>query len=288
MSADAERIVSLLPGATEWVCKLGLADRLVGVSHECDFPVDVNSLPRVTRSHIDIHQTSTEIDHAVRTHSESKTPLYDLDADQITQLNPDLILTQSLCNVCAVSERDVLASVASLPTECQVLDLRAQTFRQVIDDATAIVAATGNPRVSRDAIESLLDRINIVRHKKRGERPKVMLIEWADPLFCSGHWTPELIHWAGGYDPIGRSGEPSRTISSEELTSADPEILLVACCGLDEARSRAEISILEQIDGWFDIRAVRSEQVHCFDGSAYFNRPGPRLVQRFGNGRSAS
>jgi iron complex transport system substrate-binding protein len=158
------------------------------------------------------------------------------------------------------------------------LDLRAQTFGQVIEDALAIAAATGNQAASRRALESLDERVRRIRDQNRTVRPSVMLIEWVDPLFCSGHWTPELIDWAGGRDPVGRRGEPSREISAQELIDADPEILLVACCGLDAARSKAETELLEGMDGWSGIRAVRTGQVHCFDGSAYFNRPGPRLV----------
>ena len=281
MTHEAQRIISLLPGATEWVCWLGLQDALIGVSHECDYPPEVNLLPRVTRSRIDTQQSSSQIDAAVRSHSETRTPLYDLDTEMVVQLKPDLILTQSLCNVCAVSERDVLRCVSELSESCRLLDLDAQTFAQVMEEATAISVASGECEASTRAIESLHDRVARVQEQsssRSGPRPVVTLLEWVDPLFCSGHWTPQLIQWAGGDDPIGRSGQRSRVISKSELMSANPDILLVACCGMDADRTRAELSILERFEGWSELRCVQRGHVHVFDGSAYFNRPGPRLV----------
>ena len=281
MTRDARRIVSLLPSATEWVCELGLASRLVGVSHECDFPPQVNSLPRVTRSRINTQQSSSEIDAAVRQHSETRTPLYDLDADTLARLKPDLILTQSLCNVCAVSERDVLESISANGDPCRLLDLRAQTFQQVLADAAAIAEATGRKEESVHSIELLQRRVNLVRERSSqssASRAVVTLLEWVDPLFCAGHWTPELIEWAGGNDPIGQSGQPSHVISQQELFKANPDILLVACCGMDADRTRTELSRLERVESWSQMRCVKMGQVHAFDGSAYFNRPGPRLV----------
>jgi iron complex transport system substrate-binding protein len=278
VTATAQRIISLLPGATEWVCELGLADRLVGVSHECDFPSEVNSLPRVTRARIDFHKPSCEIDREVREHCDTKTPLYDLEEQLVEQLQPNLFITQSLCNVCAISQRDVLKTAQKLANNCQILDLQAETFDQVMNDAGAIAQATGNQHVSLHAIDQLQSRIDRVRNNAPARRRKVTLIEWADPIFCSGHWTPQLIEWAGGDDPLGRAGTPSRTIEARDLVAANPEVLLVACCGLDKERTTSEIKLLEKIDGWATISAVQNGQVHPFDGSAYFNRPGPRLV----------
>lgn len=278
VTRDARRIVSLLPGATEWVCELGLASRLVGVSHECDHPPQVNSLPRVTRSRFNSQQSSSEIDAVVRQHSETRTPLYDLDADTLARLKPDLILTQSLCNV---SERDVLASISAFADQCRILDLRAQAFEQVLTDAAAIAEATGRQEQSVRSIESLQQRVNLVRERtshSSSPRPVVTLLEWVDPLFCAGHWTPQLIEWAGGDDPIGQSGQPSHVISQQELFTVNPNILLVACCGMDAARTRSELSQLERVEGWSQLRCVKTGHVHAFDGSAYFNRPGPRLV----------
>ncbi|MFK8113716.1 MAG: cobalamin-binding protein [Rubripirellula sp.] len=273
------RIVSLLPGATEWVCALGLQQRLVGVSHECDFPDAVNQLPRVTRSRIPENASSIEIDKAVRQHSDARISLYELDEKVLLGLRPDLILTQSLCNVCAVSERDVLSSIAEMDHSCGILDLSAQSFAGVMDDAKRIVEATGQRAASAEAVDSLQSRIDRVRQQTDSSgRPKVTLLEWTDPLFCAGHWTPELIQWAGGDDPIGIAGQPSRRITEAELEAADPDLLLVAACGLSEQRTRSDLQQLQQKPFWQRLRCVQESQVHAFDGSAFFNRAGPRLV----------
>lgn len=280
-SRDTRRIVSLLPGATEWVCELGLADSLVGVSHECDYPQHVQTLPSVTRSRIDSCGTSQQIDAAVREHSETRKPLYDLDVELMASLEPDLILTQSLCNVCAVSERDVVSSISRMSRQSEVLDLKAQTFDQVMSDAEAISIAGGQLNQSVDSMNSLRHRIESVRGRVQcsgSPSPTVTMLEWVDPLFCAGHWTPQLIDWAGGVDPIGRQGTASRQIACQELFDADPDILLVACCGLDARRTQSELSRIDRRRGWSQMRCVKDQQVHVFDGSAYFNRPGPRLV----------
>lgn len=280
MNRDACHIVSLLPGATEWVCELGLANRLVGVSHECDFPPEVSSLPRVTRARINSQQSGSDIDAAVREHSDAGIPLYDLDAETLVELQPDLILTQSLCNVCAVSQRDVVKCVSAFSAPCRLLDLRAETFDQLFDDAAAIAAATGQGAQAVARIDLLRQRTCRVRDRSgpAAMHPTVTLLEWVDPLFSAGHWTPQLIEWAGGQDPIGRTGTPSRVITRRELFDADPDILLVACCGMDVERTRSELTRLEADPGWSQLQCVRTRQVHAFDGSAYFNRPGPRLV----------
>ncbi len=276
---DVRRIVSLLPGATEWVCELGLTDRLVGISHECDFPQDVHSLPSVTRSRIDPTQSSREIDRAVRSFSESRTPLYELDAARLASLQPDLILTQTLCNVCAVSERDVLNCVGDFEQPCEILDLTARTFTEVLSDAHAISKVNGEIIASRSAIQRMQMRIDKVRESvDQKTRPTVTLLEWLDPLFCSGHWTPQLIHWAGGVDPIGQMGQPSSVLSLDQLVAANPDILLVACCGLNQQRTERELAALTGSEPWQALDAVGRQQVFCFDGSAFFNRPGPRLV----------
>jgi iron complex transport system substrate-binding protein len=273
------RIISLLPSATEWVFQLGLGEWLVGVSHECDYPGAVKRLPRVTRSRVDPRLPSSQIDAAVREHSQTQTSLYELDEALVRSLQPDLILTQSLCNVCAVSERDVLRSVADLSKGCRLLNLSAQTFEQVLEDAELLTEATGSQAESLQAIATLRGRMDQVRrHSQRARRPSMSLLEWLDPIYGGGHWNPDLIRLAGGDDPIGAPGKPSRQIDPHELLAANPDILLVAGCGLSEARTRAELANLEQIPGWSNLRAVRNSQVHVFDGSAFFNRPGPRLV----------
>ena len=289
-ASDAKRIISLLPGATEWVCQLGLADRLVGISHECDFPDLVTGLPRVTRSKVDASLSSREIDDLVTSFSDTRTPLYELNETLLRSLKPDLILTQNLCNVCAVNERDVLRCTENLEQKCLILDLPARSMEDVMTDAREIWKATGTTRVGASAIETLDQRVARVHDTvarrlscDRVNRPSVTLLEWLDPLYCSGHWTPQLIEWAGGIDPIGQTGKPSRVLTWEELTKANPNILLVACCGMDEERTRSEMDAVlaaspKLDDVWHGLQAVRGQHVHFFDGSAFFNRPGPRLI----------
>ena len=287
---DAQRIISLLPGATEWVCQLGLAERLVAISHECDFPEEICALPRVTRSKIDSTQSSREIDDAVKSFSETKTSLYELDQDRVRSLKPDLILTQTLCNVCAVNERDVLQCIDDLEQDCEILDLPATSLTEVLDDSSTIWQATGRCESgirARKAMDERIDRVRqTVAKRCAGQqvpRPKVTLLEWLDPLYCSGHWTPQLIDWAGGVDPIGRASQPSRVLSLEELFNVNPDILLVACCGMSEQRTRGEWDAVTSVKNgvgnlWLNLDAVCNQHVYHFDGSALFNRPGPRLI----------
>ena len=274
------QIVSLLPSVTEWIYALRLAEHLVGVSHECDYPNAVSTIPRVTRSRIQSTESSAQIDQTVREHSDARAPLFDLDDEILLQLSPDLIFTQTLCNVCAVNESDVQRYIDDIESECQLINLQATSFASVLEDAVQIIQATGRRTESFSALRSLRKRIENTRADvdDAHSRPSVTLLEWSDPLYCSGHWTPELIEWAGGYDPIGRVGQPSRQIRPDDLSNADPDILLVACCGLSQHRCVREVAMLMTHDWFAELKCVRNNQVHVFDGSAWFNRPGPRLV----------
>ncbi|MCG8651754.1 MAG: cobalamin-binding protein, partial [Pirellulales bacterium] len=258
--SSAARIVSLLPSATEWVCELGLGEQLVGISHECDFPAQVNALPRVTRSRIDPEQSSQAIDAAVGQHSQTQTSLYELDAERLAQLKPDLILTQTLCNVCAVNQADVHRSMAAIGRPSTLLDLHGQTLSEVFEDAERVLRAAGGgcsgQRATcsgRQAMQQLQKRVESVeaatRQALHKPTPKVVLLEWVQPLYCAGHWTPEIIGKAGGHDPIGEPGKPSRVIEPAELIRANPDLLLVACCGMDSARTAQELDSLGQIEG---------------------------------------
>jgi iron complex transport system substrate-binding protein len=268
-----------LPAATEWLGFLGYTDRLVGISHQCDHPADVMQLPRVTHSRIRTDCSSGEIDRQVRQRVESEASLYDLDDDLLESLQPDLIVTQSLCGVCAVSHRDVETVARRL--DCQQFDLRGVTLGQTLEEVAKLADLVGGDEGGTAALEHLRARVEAT--KERGARrgtaaPRVTLLEWTDPLFCSGHWTPELIQWAGGIDPIGRVGQPSRQIEFHELAAADPDILLVACCGMDLDRTRREWAATADAPRWQRLRCIREGRVYHFDGSAYFNRSGPRLV----------
>lgn len=258
---------------------LGFSKQIVGISHECDCPSELMDLPRVTSSRIDTDGTCDQIDQQVRRYGETEASLYQLHDELVRDLRPDFIITQSLCGVCAVSQREVAALASSL--QCRLFSLQARTFQQVIDDADSLGVFVGEDQVNWDLFNQLQTRILRVRERDRGasgRRPRITLLEWTDPLFCSGHWTPELIQWAGGHDPIGKTGMPSRTIGFSELQQADPDVLLVACCGMSLERTRAEWHTISQSERFQKLRCVQNGQVHCFDGSAHFNRPGPRLV----------
>jgi iron complex transport system substrate-binding protein len=274
------RIVSLLPSATEMICRLGLREYLVGVTHECDFPGSVMLLPRVTRTTIPADATSAQIDELVRQRASGKLPLYELNVPLLTELRPDLIVTQALCDVCAVSESDVRAAAAAMPWKPRVLILSPNFLAGVFEAMRDVARAAGIADEGNAVIGELTGRVQsvVARHPNDPPRPTVVFLEWIDPLFCGGHWNPELVRLAGGEELIGKARVPSRPMEWREVVDADPDILFIACCGFTEARSRADLPLLERKPGWADLKAVRYDRVYFADGSAYFNRPGPRLV----------
>lgn len=278
---SAGRIVSLLPSATEIVCELGLGDRLVGVTHECDHPPSVRHLPRVTRTVIPAEAPSREIDAIVRERLDRAAALYELDVGAVTRLEPDLVITQSLCDVCAVDESDVAAVVGRLPVPPTVVNLVPERLEDVFESLHAVAIAAGEPDLAVEAVGRLRSRVEAVvkRSAASPDRPRVVLLEWIDPPFSSGHWTPELIRLAGGVECLGREGEPSRTLAWKEVVDADPDVLVVACCGFDLERVGRELPILKRSPGYESLASVRSGRVHLLDGNAYFSRPGPRLVE---------
>jgi len=274
------RIVSLLPSATEIVCALGLRDRLVGVTHGCDHPPDVAGLPIVSRTSIATDASSRAIDLEVRKRHAAGQPLYELDRELLAELAPDLLVTQGLCDVCAISEQVVQEAACALPGRPLVLSVAPGSLAEVFNNIVAIAEAAGVPERGRTLIAELEARVERVRHLAAGldRRPRVTVLEWLDPLFAGGHWTPELVELAGGRDGHARPGERSRTLTWDEVRAWNPELLLVACCGFDLARTRAELGLLTSRPGWADLEAVRRGGVVLADGDAYFSRPGPRLV----------
>jgi len=275
------KIVSLLPSATEIVCQLGLGDDLVGVTHECDYPGFVKSLPKVTRTLIPHDATSREIDELVRERLKSQKALYTLDLPTLEQLRPDLLVTQALCDVCAVAEEEVNAAACSLPSRPQVVNLEPMRLSEVFDCIRQVGASAGIPDRASEVVASLQARVDVIarRTANLSDRPRVVLLEWIDPPFSSGHWSPELVRLAGGVEGIGREGERSRTTDWNEIVQFDPEFLIVACCGFDVDRTMADIPLLKSYPGFFDLTCVRKRQVFVVDGNSYFSRPGPRLVE---------
>jgi iron complex transport system substrate-binding protein len=274
------RIVSLVASATEIICELGLSDKLVGISHECDYPPQVRELPHVTRTLIPSGASSREIDASVRQQLKARRALYGLDGLLLESLRPDLIVTQTLCEVCAVAHDEVQAAVCRLPGKPRVINLAPTRLADLFEGLHAVADAAGVSRRADEVVARLRARVEAVERRSGqiANRPRVIMLEWIDPPFCAGHWSPELVRLAGGIELIGREGQPSRTIDWEEIINADPEVLFIACCGFDAERARQEMPILAARPGFDGLAAARSGRVYWVDGSAYFNRPGPRLV----------
>ncbi len=271
------RIVSLLPSATEIVCALGLNKYLVGVSHECDFPEEVKNLPKVTKSLIPETASSKEIDLLVREKLKTNRALYSLDSKILEDLKPDLIVTQALCDVCAVAESEVQEIACKLLSAPQVINLEPQTLTQVYDSMVQVGIATKTKENAYEVVKGLQKRVEqvVTRSKLIKKKHRVVFLEWLDPPFCAGHWTPELITFAGGIELIGQAGKPSRTLTWNEIISANPELIVIAACGFDVARTLQDVPVLKALKAKFDLVKTR---FFVIDGSQYFNRPGPRLV----------
>jgi iron complex transport system substrate-binding protein len=275
------RIVSLLPAATEIVALLGRGDALVAVSHECDWPPAVRDLPHATRCAIHGNALpSAEIDRWVHGALAETGTLYTLDDDLLRRLAPDVILTQRLCDVCAVGFDAVTALAATLPGPPTVVSLEPTTVAGVLDDVRRVGAALGEVARAAAAADALAARLDALRARTRGAaRPRCVLLEWTLPPFRCGHWMPELVEAAGGDEVLGRAGEPAAETTWEAIAGAAPEVLVVACCGFDVARAQQDLPGLAARPGWRDLPAVRNGRVWVADGSAYFSRPGPRLVE---------
>ena len=274
------KIVSLLPSATEIVCALGLRDQLVGVTHECDHPRSVCGLPKVTRTLIPVDASSAESDGLVRERLRTQRALYTLDLPALERLKPDLIVTQALCDVCAVAEEEVQAAACVLPDRPRVVNLEPTVLAEVLESMVQVGAAAGIAGRAQGIVGELWERMEAIaaRSSRLAYRPRVALLEWIDPPFSSGHWNPELVRLAGGTEGIGREGCPSRTIAWEEVLDWRPEFMLVACCGLSVERTLCDWPRLRSFPGWAELPCARNGRVFVTDGSAYFNRPGPRLV----------
>jgi iron complex transport system substrate-binding protein len=274
------RIVSLLPSATEIICQLGLGEFLVGVTHECDYPSWVIDLPKVTRTLIPHQASSRQIDELVRERLKTQRALYTLDMPTLERLRPDLLVTQALCDVCAVAEAEVNAAACSLPNQPRVVNLEPMQLNEVFDCIRLVGEAAGVTERAGPVIQKLVDRVETIRQRSAQltKFPRTVLLEWIDPPFCCGHWSPELVRLAGGLEGLGQEGKPSRTLRWEEVLAFDPEVLIIACCGFDLARTLEDIPILRTYPHFAELTCVRNRQVYVIDGNAYFSRPGPRLV----------
>ncbi len=281
MAPSNLRIASLLPSATEIVCALGLEDRLVGVSHECDFPPRVASLPRLTRAKIDARGTSRAIHDDVRSLVSDGLGVYEIDSEALRAVAPDLIVTQDQCDVCAVSLADVEhAAREFLGTAATVVSLRPTIFDDIFGDIESVARAAGAEAAAGPVLEGLRARVEFVRKRTTAARyrPRVACIEWLDPLMAAGNWIPEIVAMAGGrYDTIA-PGQLSEVRSLEQIAATDPEVVLLMPCGFGLEQTRGELASLTARPGWSDLQAVRNGRVYAVDGNAYLNRPGPRIV----------
>lgn len=275
------RIVSLIASATEIVDSLGQLDNLVGRSHECDYPEAVKSLPVCTRPRIDVDVDSREIDRQVKQSARTAVSIYELFDDVLERLDPTHILTQIQCEVCAVSLRDVEQALArGLKGQPRIVSLQPDSLAGIWEDFRRVARALEIPQQGERAIAELKRRMaELSPPPQAGPAPRVACVEWVEPLMAAGNWTPELIAMAGGVNLFGESGKHSPWMTWEQLAAADPDVLIVAPCGFDLARTAQEMHWMTDRPGWSELRAVRGGRVYLADGNRYFNRPGPRVVE---------
>lgn len=274
------RVVSLLPSATEILFAIGAGDDVVGVTHECDFPAQALARPRLTSSALPAAGSSAEIDRHVRRSLHEGSSLYHLDADLLEKLAPDLIVTQELCAVCAVSYEIVDRAVRRLRGDPRLISLEPSSLDDVFATIAHLGDLTGRRAAADDLLAQLRARVGTLRaHASRQrERPHVLVLEWTDPPMSGGHWTPGLVELAGAQPVLGNPGANSRVLLWDEIAAADPDEIIVGPCGFDLERTHAAIAELGANPVWPGLRAVREGRVHAIDGNQYLNRPGPRLV----------
>jgi iron complex transport system substrate-binding protein len=268
------RIVSLVPSATEILFALGIGDEVVAVTHECDYPHAARELPKVTRDVLPPDLTAGQIDAAVRARTDQGEAIYALDVEALHELRPDLIVTQALCAVCAVSFEDVRAVAEELETRPRVISLDPRTLGEVLGDMRTLAEATDRRDAGIALVQDAAARIDRVRLAVRDRpRPRVAALEWLDPVYVAGHWTPQLIEYAGGLDVLGMPGEHSERRRWDEVAAAEPDVVVVMPCGYDAKRAHAEALSYGQ-----QLAELGAGQVLAVDAAAYFSRPGPRLI----------
>jgi iron complex transport system substrate-binding protein len=274
------RIVSLLASGTELVAALGLGEALVGRSHECDHPAWVKRLPVLSQPAFDVHGTSLEIDTRVRERLRAGLPLYTVDEVQLAALAPDFIITQTHCEVCAVSPGDLAHGVAARLERQQVVALQTGTVEGILEGFARVAQVLGVAEAGRTLVADLRARVATVADRTRDlPKPRVACLEWIDPLFEMGNWGPEIVELAGGRSLLSAPGAHSTTLPFEALAEADPDVVVVAPCGFDLARTLDELPALTRKPGWQALRAVRGGRAYAADGNFYFNRSGPMLFE---------
>ncbi|MGC2236353.1 MAG: cobalamin-binding protein [Pyrinomonadaceae bacterium] len=275
------KIASLLPSATEIVCALGLEENLVGITHECDFPKSVSNKPPLTASRIS-HETmsSKEIDHAVRSQLDGHGSIYDLNEKLLKELNPDLIITQELCEVCAVSYKTVEKAARIYAAGAQVVSLEPNTIEVIFENIKTIGELTGTAAKAAEVIENLQNRLDKIREKTGNveRRPKVFMLEWLEPPFAPGHWTPQQVEIAGGDCLLGEAGKKSVTTTYEEIFESKPEIMVLIPCGYYAEDILRQLEFTSFPANWREIPAIKNNEIWALDATSYFSRPAPRVI----------
>ncbi len=278
------RICTLLPSATEICYALGLGDSVVGVTHECDFPPEARGKRVVVTSRLPHTTDSAEIDRLVTEFTARGESVYRVDAEALRELDPDLIITQDLCHVCAASPDDLAAALSTLPRVPKVLSLNPHTLSDVWENVITVGAATGREKAAESLVEYLKDRVASVERAVRPfiasrVRPRIACLEWLNPIFNAGHWVPEMVALAGGEDVLAHAGKPSVRMEWQQVLDAAPDVILISPCGYDLARAMEEFSHLQLPNGWNDLPAVKQGRVYVTDANSYLSRPGPRLAE---------
>jgi iron complex transport system substrate-binding protein len=276
------RIVTLLPSATEIVCALGFQAELVGRSHECDYPPEVGCLPVLTSPKFDADGTSAEVDRRVRTILADALSVYRVDVELLRNLRPDVIVTQSQCEVCAVNIRDVEQAAAAWidGPPPRIISLAPYSLGDVLSDIERVGVELAEPKQAARFVANLRHRMRDIQQQatKADRQPTVGCIEWLDPLMAAANWMPELVRMAGGENVLGQSGQHSPKIEFDRLLEVDPEVIMLMPCGFNMDRTAMELNVLTSKPGWNELTAVRDQQVYLTDGNQYFNRPGPRIA----------
>jgi len=275
------RICSFLPSTTEIVYELGLGDSLVGVTHECDYPPEVKEKDIVIMSFLDHKKLSSkEIDDLVTKNAREGKSTYLVDKEALKKANPDIILTQKLCEVCAVSGNQVMEAVEVLGHKPEIISLEPTTIYEIFDTITTIGEATGTQERAREMTNLLKERVEKIRSALENERdrPRVFCLEWLDPPFVGGHWVPEMVEIAGGDNGIGKAGEPSFKATWEEIADFAPHKLFIMPCGFDIEKTINELDVVTSKDEWFSLPATNKGEIYIVDANSYFSRPGPRIV----------
>ncbi len=275
------RIISLLPSATEIICALGLKENLVGVTHECDFPAGIENLPHLTASRIS-HETMTskEIDHAVRSQLDGHGSIYDLDVELLEKLKPDLIVTQELCEVCAIAYPQVEKAARMYSADAQVISLEPNTIEDIFENIKTVGDLTDSKQAAETVVNDLQKRIDILKNKTANlkNRPKVFMLEWLEPPFAPGHWTPQQVEFAGGNCLLGEAGKKSATTTYEAIYESKPEKIVLVPCGYYTADILRQMENTFFPENWRELAAIEKNEIWALDASSYFSRPAPRVV----------